>query len=161
MNILNLFGQYSEQNAIAKKMYELVTYQLPILDESYYENTFYSTYPNFLQSNKVLNQSLKRELNPIIIDSNLMIGGANAILFPADYRQGVTQAQAILNTNGSICFAYIVEFDGTNTNYNSIRVNDLQEVVALTNGTAVISNDEEMFTFISAQIQESIANLPE
>ena len=90
-----------------------------------------------------------------------MIGGANAILFPADYRQGVTQAQAILNMNGSICFAYIVEFDGTNTNYNSIRVNDLQEVVALTNGTAVISNDEEMFTFISAQIQESIANLPE
>ena len=100
-------------------------------------------------------------LNPIIIENDLNIGGATASLFPANYLQGVTRAQAILNYNLSISFAYLVEFDGTNTTYKSIRINSSNEVVEMTNGTAVITSDEEMLVFLTAQIEGSIAVLPE
>lgn len=160
-NILNQYEQYKDSNAIAKTIYECVAYQLPQIEDSYYANTYYLTYPNFIGSNKYINRRLRNELNPIIADKDLHIGGADSTLFPANYLQGVTQAQAILNYDSSICFAYLVEFDGTNTTYKSIRANSSNEIVGITNGTAIITSDDEMMDFLTVQIEGSIAVLPE
>jgi hypothetical protein len=160
-NILNQWKQYKDSNATAKTIYECVAYQLPKIEDSYYDSTYYETYSNFLGSNRKINRILRNELNTIIAVKDLHIGGATATLFPANYLQGVTQAQAILNYDGSICFAYLVEFDGTNTTYKSIRVNSSNEVVGITNSTAVITSDDEMIEFLTVQIESSIAVLPE
>ena len=160
MNILINFEAYANDNATAKTMYDLVTNNLPVKEDNYYETTYYQTLSNFVNDNKQLNQKLKKDLFSMLISNGLMIGGANTFLYPACYTQGVTQAQAILNTNGSIAFAYLVEFDGTNTTYKSIRINSLNIVVSITNGTAVITSNDEMFTFVSEQIEGSIAMLP-
>lgn len=160
-NILNEWEQYKDSNATAKTIYECVAYQLPQIADTYYETTYYGSYPNFLGSNKRINRILKDELSSVIAERDLYFGGATATLFPANYLQGVTQTQAILNYNGSICFAYLVEFDGTNTTYKSIRINSSNEVVGVTDGTAVITSDEEMIDFLTVQIESSIAVLPE
>lgn len=147
MNRLIELSKFEETNVFCANVSKLVQNKLPEVAENYYENTYYTSYNDFQNSNRVLNHSFKFEMYETLTVNGLQIGGGNNIIYPAYHNQGISQGQAILDFQGNIVMAYYVTFDGTNFNYESVKVNN-SGVTTLINESAPITNDAEMQVFL-------------